>query len=112
MSFNNILVPSVLFKDDDMERHLVFGEDAEVQVELPLGPDWDDFMMDVYVRIYDSQNAYHTLKIDTAQVVCRTNFLQKGFHHKHLPVLQTQMLVWMFLLLYRQPVVMKVPFCV
>lgn len=59
---------SATFKDDPQERQVIFGSVSSYSVQLPVGPDYDNHSMEIFVRIADVYGAAVDFRIGTIQV--------------------------------------------
>ena len=58
----------VLYRDDQVEKQIAIGLASRVDVELPLGPAYDDYRVALWVRISDNFGAIATYHIGDVQV--------------------------------------------
>ncbi|XP_061175461.1 uncharacterized protein LOC133184410 [Saccostrea echinata] len=58
----------VTFKDDPQERLIIYGSVSSYSVQLPVGPDYDENKMQVFVRIADVYGAAVDYNIGIVQV--------------------------------------------
>ena len=59
---------SVLYKDDQVEKQLGIGPSPQLEVELPLGPVYDNHRVALWVRIADNLGAVNNHFIGQVQV--------------------------------------------
>ena len=60
----------VLYKDDQVEKLIAIGPEPQVDVELPLGPAYNDYRVALWARISDNLGAVTTFHIGDVQVRC------------------------------------------
>lgn len=64
----NVFLISATFKDDPQERQVIFGSVSSYSVQLPVGPDYDNHSMEIFVRIADVYGAAVDFRTGTIQV--------------------------------------------
>ena len=58
----------MLHKDDQVEKQLAVGPSTHLDIELPLGPAYDDYQVALWVRVADTLGAVTNYYIGRVQV--------------------------------------------
>lgn len=57
------------FKENTLTKQISFGPESDIQVYMPLGPEYDNFTMEVMAKIFDSYGAYATVSLGEVRVL-------------------------------------------
>ena len=62
------MLPTVQFKDDEVVKQVYFGELSTLETELPLGPEYDNYNMELKAKICDRRSACALVDVGTMKV--------------------------------------------